>query len=579
LACDNALLEPRTYYDETHHLTEDLADYAIRLIQDQQHAAPGKPFFCYFAPAAVHAPHQAPRKWIDSYRGQFDIGWEAYRQETFQRQLEMGVVPADTILTERPPWVERWADLSVHERRVFTRQMETYAGFVSHTDAQIGRFLELLAALDLLDDTVVLLLSDNGAEAGGGPFGMLAADATDVEVMASRIDEFGGTSSRGVYGWGWAVASNTPFRLWKRYSWLGGVRVPLIVHWPRGTDASAKGQIRSNFCHAIDLMPTILDAAGVQPPAIVDGVAQSQLDGRSLLDSFNNPHTATPMQVQYFETRGSRSIYHDGWKATTDHIDAGSSLERDLLNGSHDFGTDRWSLFDVRNDFSEAHDVAEEHPKKLQQMVQMWWHEAGRNQVLPLVGGHPRNRKPSPNHRHRYICRPDAGPCITPTPFMGFGLTADIEVPSDRAASGIICAHHNYAYGFTGDGGWACYAREESLIVVFALAGSSSRLVVDENLRGRNTLRITYTADPDGGSVTVAIDGRCVASRDLPAVREDDYLSEGKLVIGRDSGVPVSDHYQPPFPFTGHIRRIVLDLPNGRRRSPEAELEIARDMD
>ena len=347
LVSDNGFVDPPRAPEDGYHLTEDLADRAIRLIQDQQQATPGKPFLCYLATGAVHAPHQAPASYIDAYRGQFDDGWEAWRARTFERQVAAGVVPAGTTLTERPPWVPEWSSLPAGERRLYARLMEAYAGFLTHTDAQIGRVIDFLRATGALDDTLVLVLSDNGASAEGGPTGSLNEHRfthdrlDDVADTVARTGDIGGFRAYNHYPWGWAWAGNAPFRLWKRYAWLGGVRTPLIVHWPVGIAAEAAGQLRGQFCHAVDLLPTVLDVAGVEPPTAVDGVDQQPLDGASLRATFDDPDAPSPRTTQYFEIIGSRSIVHDGWKATTDHIGAQISVERERVPGSHDFATDR----------------------------------------------------------------------------------------------------------------------------------------------------------------------------------------------------------------------------------------------
>ena len=389
LVCDNHYVEAPARPEDGYHLSTDLADRAIGYLLDQQQAAPGKPFFLYLALGATHAPHHVPAEWIRPYAGRFDKGWDRWREETFERQLQSGVVPAGTVLTERPPWVPAWEDLGAEERRMHARQHEVYAAFLSHADAQVGRVFEFLAASGRLDDTLVLLTSDNGASAEGGLLGTFNEHrftAQLPETVAGNVellDGWGGFRSYPHYSWGWAWAGNTPLRLWKRYTWLGGTRTPLVVSWPRGIPAA--GEIRHQFCHAVDLMPTILDACRVERPAEVDGVPQAPFDGASLGATFSDADAPEVRVTQYFELLGSRSIYHDGWKATTDHVADGVRDEALLMTGSRDFATDHWALFRLEDDFSEARDVSAEHPGVVRRLQEMWAAEAGRNHVLPLV--------------------------------------------------------------------------------------------------------------------------------------------------------------------------------------------------
>jgi arylsulfatase A-like enzyme len=571
LARDNGPIEPPASPEDGYHLTEDLASQAIRFVQDQQQAAPDKPFFLHFAPGAMHDPHQVPEAWIEPYQGRFDEGWEALRQQTFLRQQESGVVPPGTTLPERPPWVAAWGDLSADERRVFARQMEVYAGFLTHTDAQIGRLLDFLARIEVLENTIVMVLSDNGASAEGGPHGVLDQAAPDVASMLSRIDDFGGHRAFNHYAWGWAWAGNTPFKLWKRYSWLGGVRVPLIVRWPAGISAADNGEVRGQFCHAVDLMPTILAAAGVDVPGTLDGVAQQPLDGASILPTFGDAGSPRPRGTQYFETLGSRAIYHDGWKATTDHVDSTRPAERELIPGSHDFESDSWSLFCVEEDFAETHDLAEAEPERLRQMIDLWWREADRNQVLPLCEGILTEQRavsfeppPYPD-RQEYVYRPGGGAIITRSFLTGFHLLADIEVPDGERASGIICAHHTFTFGATVPGGCACYVLDGRLMVTFDAEGVTTRVVVDERISaGRHEMEVAYLPDREAdGRLRVTLDGRESATCHVPASAGPAVLQylEGKLLIGRDEGFPLSADYKPPFPFTGLIHRVRFTFP------------------
>ena len=590
LVSDNGFVDPPRGPDDGYHVTEDLADRAIRLIQDQQQATPGKPFFTYLATGAMHAPHQAPRRDIDAYRGRFDDGWEVWRRRTFARQVAAGVVPEGTTLTERPPWVPDWDDLPADERRLYARMMEVYAGFLTHTDAQIGRVLDHLRTTGLLEDTLVLLISDNGASAEGGPTGSFNEHrfthdrVDDVADTLSRLDDLGGHRSYNHYPWGWAWAGNAPFRLWKRYSWLGGVRTPLIAHWPAGIAATAAGRVRDQFCHAVDLLPTVLDVAGVEPPAVVDGVDQQAIDGASLRATFDDPDAPSPRTTQYFEIIGSRSIVHDGWKATTDHIGAQISVERERVPGSHDFATDRWSLFDLTADFAEAHDLADAHPDRVAEMERLWWHEAGRNQVLPLddsligraVAMEPRPFMPVA----RTVYRPGGGGIaedFLPPLGGGFTLTAVVDVP-DGGAEGVVCALGDWSNG------WAWYLLEGRPAAAFCLFGALHRVVAPMPLdAGPHRLGLTYARQPSGGGpVTLSVGQATIAEVTLPEDLPFRWQIGGAgLLVGRDAGFPVCDDYRAPFPFTGTIDHLVVESAAlasrpARRPRGDADPEVAR---
>lgn len=588
LVSDNGFVDPPRGPDEGYHVTDDLADRAIRFIQDQQQATPGKPWFCYFATGAMHAPHQAPADHIDAYRGRFDDGWEAWREATFDRQVAAGVVPEGTTLTERPPWVPEWDALPEAERRLYARMMEVYAGFLTHTDAQIGRVIDFLRATGRLDDTLVLLISDNGASAEGGPTGSFNEHRfthdrlDDLDDTIARADDLGGFRAYNHYPWGWAWAGNSPFRLWKRYAWLGGVRTPLIAHWPAGIAAESAGQVRHQFCHAVDLLPTVLDLADVAAPPTVDGVDQQPLDGASLRATFDDAEAPSPRSTQYFEIIGSRAIVHDGWKATTDHIGAQISVERARVPGSHDFATDRWSLYHLDDDFSEAHDLADQHPARVADMERLWWHEAGRNQVLPLddsligraVAMTPRPYPPAA----RTVYHPGGGGIaedFLPPLAGGFTLTAAVEVP-DGGGEGVICALGDWSNG------WAWYLLEGRPVAVFCLFGAQHRVVAPVALdAGTHTVELTYDRDRSGGGpVGLHVDGVRAAEMPLPEDLPFRWQIGGTgLLIGHDTGFPVCDDYRAPFAFTGTIDHLVVESSALAGRPSRPPVDVDREVD
>jgi arylsulfatase A-like enzyme len=565
LVRDNGFVEPPRTPAEGYHLSEDLADTAIRLIQDQQQATPMKPFFLYFAPGATHAPHQAPRNFIERYRGCFDDGWEAQRARIFARQVEMGIVPAGTTLTERPVWVPAWGELPDDQRQLFARMMEAFAGFLTHTDAQIARLFSFLETLGVLDDTLVLVLSDNGASAEGGPIGsfnehrFLHNHLDDLGDTLARIDDIGGFRAYNHYPWGWAWSGNTPLRLWKRYTWLGGVRTPLVARWPRRfADA---GAIRSQFCHAVDIMPTILDVAGVEVPDTVDGVTQQPLDGSSLLAVLTDADQPAPRRTQYFEMLGSRAIYHDGWKATTDHVGAQLTVEVERVPGSHDLDTDHWALFDLSADFAEARDVGTQHPERLRAMTELWWAEAGRNNVLPIMDsflGRAVALEPSPwGPRWRALLRPGGGPVSEDAlPPLGGGFRMLAEVQVGDAADGIICALGDWSNG------WAWYILGGKPVITFNILGEVFRYAAPERVgAGRHVIVAECEWAGRGSTMRLAVDGRVVAEGPLPRRMPLRWQIGGAgLLVGRDRGFPVCDDYTPPFPFTGTVERVVIEV-------------------
>ncbi len=571
LVCDNRFVEPPLTPEEGYHLTEDLASQAIRLMQDQQQAAPDKPFFLYFATAAPHSPHQVPDAWIEPYRGRFDDGWEAARSRTFLRQKELGVVPPGTINTERPSWVAPWEDLPLKERQLYARMMEVYAGFVTHTDAQIGRLMEFLDAMGIADNTLVMFLSDNGASADAGPHGMVRryghrAAKDDIDSMARHVDDLGGVGVASDYAWGWAWAGNTPFRLWKRYTWLGGVRTPLIMRWPAGIPAEHNGDVRPQFCHAIDLMPTILETAGVDTPAVLDGVDQQPLHGESLLPTFREADARIERTPQYFEMLGSRAIYHEGWKATTDHVGSMLEAERELIEGSDDYGSDRWSLYNLEEDFSEANDVAGEYPERLDDLVELWWREADRNHVLPLMDGFWDSNQAAaiepPPHvgRRRYVYLPGGGPILTSALVSSFRLVADIEIGADRNAAGIICTQRLGMMDHFTDQGWALYFLDGHPVLTFNLRGTPERLVAAGRIpAGTHKIELLHTENATDHTISLALNGQEVGAMDLSDNPLTTQFRLGRLLVGGDYGTPVCDDYQPPFPFTGHIQRVVCE--------------------
>ena len=586
LVRDNSYVVPPRGPDEGYHLSEDLVDEAIATVVDQQHSAPGKPYFMLLAFGATHAPHHVRPEWVEAYRGQFDGGWDRWREDTFRRQLDLGVVPPGTVLTPRPEWVAEWEGLGAEERRMHARQQEVFAGFLSHTDAQIGRFLDFLASSGRLENTIVMLLSDNGASAEGGEFGTVnehrftAQLPETVEVYVAALDEWGGYRSYNHYSWGWAWAGNTPLRLWKRYTWLGGTRTPLIVSWPRRIDRA--GQVRDQFCHAIDVMPTILDACGVDRPGVVDGVAQAAFDGASLVPTWPDPNATSPHDTQYFEMLGSRSIYHAGWKATTDHVSQGVLDEERLMTGSRDFATDHWALFNLTEDFSESDDVASSNAEVVERLRDLWYAEAGRNNVFPLVGELVHRFQamvgaayPPPQ---RVVFRPGGTPVpdeAVPLIFGGFTITAEVEIPAE-GASGVLYAIGDWT------GGMAGYVLDGRLVFALRPGGELVRIVADTPVPSGHHL-LSVTGEPlSAGGCNLALyhDSIRVAEerfpQGLPVIHQHGGTA---LCLGYDRGFPVTEDYQPPARWDGVLHCVVVE---GRVSAPLSgpdELRVALHAD
>ena len=392
-------VEPEKTPDEGYHLTEDLVDKAVGFIADAKQVAPSKPFFLYFAPGAMHAPHHVTTEWSDKYRGRFDEGWDAYREEVFARQKELGVIPADAELSAHDPDVPDWGSLSENERRLYARMMEVYAGFLEHTDHHLGRLMGFLDDMGELDNTLIMVISDNGASPEGGPTGSVNENKIfnrvpeSLEENLAALDDLGGPKYFNHYAWGWTWAGNTPFRRWKRETYRGGISDPFIVHWPAGIET--KGEKREQFVHAVDMVPTVLDLLGIEPPAEIRGVSQSPVEGVSFAQTLDDAEAESGHTTQYFEMFGHRSIYHDGWRAVSPYPGPnfteaaelgyffGEGISIDRLQERDKNG---WELYRVSDDVAENHNVADQHPEVLQELITMWYVEAGKYNVLPIDG-------------------------------------------------------------------------------------------------------------------------------------------------------------------------------------------------
>jgi len=592
LVYDNHQIEPPATPDEGYHLTEDLAERAIRFIADAKQVDPDKPFFAYFCPGACHAPHQVPTEWADHYAGEFDMGWDEARERILDRQQRLGIVPEETDLSPQNPDVEAWSSLSDDERRLYARMMEVFAGFLEHTDAQIGRVLDYLEELGELDDTLVVLVSDNGASAEGGPTGSVNENQffnnvpESLEENLEAIDELGGPKHFNHYPWGWAWAGDTPFQRWKREVYRGGASDPMIVHWPKGIEAA--GEVREQFVHAIDLVPTVLEAAGIEAPDEVKGVAQSPIEGTSFAYTFDEPAAPERHTTQYFEMLATRAMYHDGWRAVRPWPFQQPITAADLSAMTlEDSG---WELYDLREDFSEAHDVAPDHPAKVLEMAQLWWTEAGKYDVLPLDGrGVERlaEARPQPGKpRDQYVYYPGTEhvPENAAVKVLNrdHSITADLTVP-EGGAEGVILAHGSES------GGYALFVTDNHLRYVHNYVGVESyEVVADAPLpEGDVSVRMEFetTGEPDfpsgkgaPGTVRLFQNETPVGSGEIPMTIPITIGIVAGLSCGQDSVNAVADAYRDrtPFPFTGDIARVIVDV--GGEPFVSEELEMQRIM-
>ena len=563
LVCDNTPL--RMTPPSGYHLTEDLIDRAMGLVTDVRTADPDKPFFLYLALGACHAPHQAPREWIERYRGRFDDGWDRWRERTLARQIALGVVPPGTTLSPRPSWVQEWASLSDEERRAYARMMEVYAGFLSHTDHHLGRLVDFLAASGELDRTLVVALSDNGASAEGGPHGTFNENFIfnglqhDVEATRRMLDRLGGPETYGHYPWGWAHAGNTPFRRWKRETHEGGIGDPLIVRWPAIPD---RGAVRSQYVHAIDVAATILDVAGTAMPDVLNGVPQEPLAGRSFAASLVDAAAPEHRETQYYEQFACRAIYHRGWKAVTYHAMM-DGLYTDGDDPDRPFDQDRWELYHVAEDPSESSDLAAAEPERLRALQDLWWHEAGRYGALPLQSrrifalGRPHPVRP----RDRVVPRPGAAPLpedLAPNvKLRPHRIVADIEIGAGGAEGVVVAQGGRF-------GGYSLYVHDGRLHYTINFAGVERTTVSSPRPlpAGRHLVGVALdTTGSMGMRAELLVGGEVVANGEAPRTAPFRFALAGEgLCCGYDDGTPVAEVYESPFAFTGTIHEAVIDV-------------------
>lgn len=560
LVVDNHAIDPPS--EDDYHLSEDMVSQAISMISAQQSSSPGERFFSYVAFGATHSPHQAPSSYIDKYKGKYDEGWDVIRQKWYEKQLDLGIIPSDAELSPRNRGVEPWEELSKEQKALYAKMQEVFAAFLDHTDDQIGRLIQFLETQDLLDDTMIVFLSDNGASQEGGKHGTTNELAyfnlmpLEVNDMLRHLDEIGGPNHYNNYPWGWSQVGNTPLRFYKQNTYEGGIRDPLIIHWPNGIDDA--GGIRDQYHHVIDLMPTILDIVGVEVPETFQGVDQQPVEGTSMSYTFptNAVDLTTNRPKQYYEMMGHRAIWSDGWKAVTMHRKGVS------------FEDEKWALYDTSKDFSECHDLSADEPEKLKEMIDLWWGEAESFNVLPLDDR---------GNELFFMRREDRLPPSKPQRFLqdtphlerfkipdvrnrSFEIAAKVTLDGD--SEGVLVA----SGGRTG--GIVLYVTDFHLVFEYNFMGSSTILSSKKKLdAGECELGVSYlkTAENHGiASLYIENSDNRVhlgeVEIDTLPYRQTMYGMD----VGKDLGPTVSDKYVGPFTFTGDLEWIEFRLENDR---------------
>ena len=583
-------VEPEKTPEEGYHFSDDMTNKAIKWTRQQKALMADKPFFMYFAPGACHAPHHVPKEWADKYKGKFDQGWDKLREEIFARQKKLGVIPTDAKLTARPSEIPTWDDTPKEMRPVFCREMEVYAGFLEHIDTNLGRLIDALADLEVLDDTLIYyIIGDNGASAEGtlnGCFNEMAtlnglAGIETPEFLASKIAKFGGPEAYNHYAVGWAHAMDTPYQWTKQVaSHFGGTRNGTIVHWPNGI--KAKGEVRSQFHHVIDVAPTILEAAGLPHPTVVNSVQQAPIEGVSMLYAFNDAKAAERHQTQYFEMFCNRGIYHKGWTAVTRHgVPWLGAYKRA-------FDDDVWELYDTNTDWSQAHDLAAEQPKKLAELQRLFIIEAGKYSALPLddrtferfnpdLAGRPQLIKGNSQVLFGGMGRLSEGSIVS-IKNKSYAITADVDVPQ-AGAEGVIVAQGGNSNG------WSLYAQAGKLKYCYNFFAIDVTIIEATQAigSGKHQVRMEFKYNggglAKGGGVTLYVDGKAVGTgrieRTVPVVFSADETCD----VGKETGSPVSPDYGPENnAFTGEVNWVQIDLEKDDHDhliSPEERYRVA----
>jgi arylsulfatase A-like enzyme len=583
LVHDNHPVEQPASPEQGYHFTTDITDKAIGFIRDAKAVAPDKPFFFYYCPGAAHAPHHAPKEWADKYKGKFDMGYEAYRELVFERQQQLGILPDGAELSPINPYADQtgpdgqawpeldtvrpWDSLSAEEQRLFARMAEVYAGFLSHADHELGRLLDYLEADGQLDNTMIVLVSDNGASGEGGPNGSVNENKIfnglpdTIEENLKYVDELGGPKTYNHYPTGWAWAFNTPFKMWKRYaSYEGGTADPMIISWPKQI---AEHGVRRQYTHATDIAATIYECLGVELPDTVKGFTQHPLEGVSFAATFADAEAKTAKATQFYSMLGTRAIWHEGWKA--------SSITPAAPNAWGGFAAQRWELFDTLSDPTECHDLADQHPEKLQELIALWWAQAGTYGALPLesrdaLGILTAERPMIAAPRSRYVYYPDCAevPESVAPNIRNRSYTIAAEVTIDTPEAGGVLLAQGARFG-----GHALYVKDGKLRYVYNWVGEFEQIVesTEPIPTGHCVLSASFEKEGDAmpteGTLSLFIDDRKVGEGKIKTQPGKFSLAGEGLNVGKDGAAPVTDDYpgEPPCAFTGGtIKRVFVDV-------------------
>ena len=569
LVRDNHSVQPPGKPEDGYHLSEDIVDNLLRMIADSKGVRPDRPFFAYLPFGATHAPHQAPPDYLKKYRGLFDEGWDVIRESWHRRQLELGVIPSGTQLAPRNPGVEKWDNLPQNQKLLAARLQEAFAAFLDHTDDQIGRLVSGLRDADELDNTIFILLSDNGASQEGGPFGVMhemkffngILETPDQAIQ--NIDDIGGPHSHTNYPWGWAQAGNTPFKWYKQNTHEGGVHVPLIIHWPKGIEKKNRGSLLNQFVNVSDIAPTLLEILNIQAPETYKGVPQIPISGHSFAHLLADPKGVSNNMIQYFENSGSRALIAGEWKAVCRH------------QTGADYETEQWELYKLTDDWSECNDLAESEPKKLTELQNLWWEEAEKHGVLPLddrgfelFRARFRDLSPHPTSR-KYVYRPPMSPIPGQASAAIGGRSFDLTATITRQKNdeGVL-----FSTG-TENSGISIFIQNERFVVDYNAFDDHS--VVRSNIEipiGYSTLRAQFRRLKRGGEITIYVNEEPSGSIEIPLFMR--MISSVGSSIGYDHGSAVSPQYESPFPFSGELHQIEIQLV--ARRASDADQAQAR---
>lgn len=573
---DNHFVEQPYSPEDGYHFSKDIADKAITFIRDSRQSQPDKPWYLWYCPGANHAPHHAPQDYIDKYKGKFDDGYEAYRVWVLERMIERGILPKGTELTPLNPMssgtyiegdsVRPWDTLSADEKKLFSRMAEVFAAYSEYTDVQIGRLIDYLEDSGQLENTLIFYCADNGASGEGSPNGSVNENRffngypDDIESNLAMIDKLGSADTYNHYPTGWAVAFSTPYRMFKRYSqYAGGTCDPLIIHWPKGM--KAKGEVRHQYHHCTDIVPTILDCCGVTFPDVVDGVKQRSLVGVSMRYSFDDATAPTTKETQYYEMLSTRGIWHKGWKASTEH---------GPLTDLGKFDQDKWQLFNVDEDRAEARDVSAKYPDKVKELADLWLEEAKKYDVLPLndlgiVGIHALEYKAAPPESGRYVYYPNTTeiPEASSARTLGNSFKILAEVDLTGTSEGVIFSQGSRF------GGYTMFIKDGNLTFVYNFLGipPEQQLSVKVPGQGKHVVGVEFVKKSIGknnealGKMTLYVDDKAVASGDFRTQTGHYALAGEGLGIGYDSGDAVTSAYKPKFPFSnGKIIKVLYDV-------------------